>query len=73
MNEYGQLLCNQLYEKLGLGGVMVLRACSNVHAICKDLGSSLTYDQWSFPPVIKFLHLKNQTPTLISVPCALII
>ena len=28
----------------------------NGHAICKDLGSSPTYDQWSFSLVTRFLH-----------------
>ena len=35
---------------------MVQHAWSNGHAICKDLGSSPTYNQWSFSPVKRFLH-----------------
>ena len=49
------------------GGATVQHACSNGHAICKDLGLSPTYDQWSFSLVTRFLH---STPTLTSVPCA---
>ena len=41
---------------------MVQRASSNGHAICKDLGSSPTYDQWSFPPVKGFFHSKKSNP-----------
>ena len=31
-----------------LGGAMVQCSGSNGHSICKDLGSSPTYDQWNF-------------------------
>ena len=37
----------------GLGGAMV---SALGYAICKDLGSSPTYGQWSFLPVTWFLH-----------------
>ena len=39
--------------KWGLGSKST---CHNRHAICKDLGTSPTYDQWSFSPVIRFLY-----------------
>ena len=44
---------------------MVQRACRNGYAICKDPGSSPTsptYDQWSFSPVIRFLHSLQLNP-----------
>ena len=44
----------------------------NGHAICKDLGSSPTYDQRSFPPVTSFFSLNNHTSKLRSMPYALI-
>ena len=48
-------------------------ACSNGHAICKDLVSSPTYDQWSFPPT-RFLQSPIETqPNVKSVPCVPII
>ena len=48
---------------------MVQRACSNGDAICKDPGSSPTYDQWSFFYFNKVLT--NQTPMSTLVACAL--
>ena len=33
-------------------------SCSNDQAICKGLGPSPTYDQWSFLPAAWFLHAK---------------
>ena len=46
---------------------MVQCACSNGYAICKDLGSSPTYDQCSFSPVTRFLHSTIE-PHLRHVP-----
>ena len=55
-----------------IGGAMVKRTCSNGYVICKNLGLSLTYDQWSFSAITRLLSLTNQTPVLRYVPCALI-
>ena len=52
---------------------MVQYARSNGYAICKVLGSTPTYDHWSFSPVIRFLHSNNRIRTLTSVPCGPII
>ena len=41
-----------------IGGVMVQRACSNGHAICKDLGYVPLMINEVFFPVTKFLHSK---------------
>ena len=46
----------------GLGGAVVQRACSNDHDICKDPGSSPTYDQWSFSSVEKVSPLPQSNP-----------
>ena len=56
----------------GQGEAMVQRIYSNGYAICKDLGSSPTYDQWSFSPVIRFPHstIKTQRQHLCWLPIA---
>ena len=51
-----RISCMLLYNLSGLflnyfGDAMVWRACSNGRAICKDQGSSQTYDQRSFSSV----------------------
>ena len=54
----------------GLGGEMVWSACSNGHAMLKDLGLSPTYDQWSFPPVKRFFHSqKSNSNATICAMC----
>ena len=53
---------------------MVQHACSNGHAIYKDLGLSSAYDQWSCSPVTRITNKDNsRIPTQTSVPCAPII
>ena len=47
----------------------VQHACSNGHAICKDLSLSPTYNQWSFFTCNKVSPLNNPTPKLTSVLC----
>ena len=41
-----------------IGGVFIYNACSNGHQFCKNLVSSPTYNQWSFLPEIRFIHLQ---------------
>ena len=56
----------------GLGGAMVQHACSNGHAICKNLGSSPTNGQWSFSPVTRFLHSTIEPQRQHPCRCALV-
>ena len=58
---YNLKFCRISFNLKGQGDAMVQRSCSNGYAICKILGSSPTYDQWSFSPVTRFLHSKNDT------------
>ena len=49
---------------------MVQHACRNGYAICKNLCSSPTYDQYSFFCLQQAFFLNNLTTTLRSVLCA---
>ena len=62
-----------LYVQHGMNlivGAMVKRAFSNGYAIGKDLGSSPTYEQWSFSSVVRFLHstIESQRQHLCNAP-----
>ena len=65
-------LLRTIFFSKKLGSTMFWIACSNDHAIFKDMCLSSTYDQWIFFSCNKVLPLNNQTPTLRSVPCAAI-
>ena len=49
---------------------MLLRNLKSKYTICKDLGSSLTFDQGSFPPIKMFLHSKIKPNAKICAMCS---